>query len=169
MNYTGVIRRVDELGRIVIPVEIRRLLNIKEGENLEFIIKDKCIELKKKSLIEENFSFFTLISEQLDAIVEGKFIITDREKVFSSNNREILNKKIDNKIINLLQKNESSKLESVDLYFDNELINSTFYIYPYSFENDIGGFIILYDIKKIDEYNKLIKFLINYIHSKFSL
>ena len=169
MNYTGVIRRVDELGRIVIPVEIRRLLNIKEGENLEFIIKDKCIELKKKSLIEENFSFFTLISEQLDAIVEGKFIITDREKVFSSNNREILNKKIDNRIINLLQKNESSKLESVDLYFDNVLINSTFYIYPYSFENDIGGFIILYDIKKIDEYNKLIKFLINYIHNKFSL
>ena len=50
LKVSGVTRRVDELGRIVIPVEIRRLLNIKEGENLEFIINEK----KDENEIDEN-------------------------------------------------------------------------------------------------------------------
>ena len=41
MKATGVVRRIDELGRIVIPKEIRKTLRIKEGENLEIFIDDK--------------------------------------------------------------------------------------------------------------------------------
>ena len=40
MKATGVIRRIDELGRIVIPKEIRKTLRIKEGENLEIYIDE---------------------------------------------------------------------------------------------------------------------------------
>ena len=64
MDSSGIIRRVDELGRIVIPVEIRRLMNIKVGENLEFLISKGEISLKKKSYIENNLSIinsFTFI------------------------------------------------------------------------------------------------------------
>ena len=47
MKSTGVVRRIDELGRIVIPKEIRKTLRIKEGENLEVYIEDETIILKK--------------------------------------------------------------------------------------------------------------------------
>jgi stage V sporulation protein T len=55
MKGTGIVRRVDDLGRIVIPREIRRTLNICEGEPLEiFIDDDGSVTFKKFSpLVEE--------------------------------------------------------------------------------------------------------------------
>ena len=50
MKSTGVIRRIDDLGRIVIPKEIRKNLRIKEGDNLEIFVKDEDIILKKYSI-----------------------------------------------------------------------------------------------------------------------
>ena len=41
MKATGVVRRIDELGRIVIPKEIRKTLRIREGENLEIFLDDQ--------------------------------------------------------------------------------------------------------------------------------
>ena len=49
MKATGVVRRIDELGRIVIPKEIRKNFRIKEGENVEIYIDDNNIILKKYS------------------------------------------------------------------------------------------------------------------------
>ena len=52
MKATGVVRRIDDLGRIVIPKEIRKTLRIKEGDPLEiFTEKDGDIILKKYSPI----------------------------------------------------------------------------------------------------------------------
>lgn len=47
MNNTGIIRRVDELGRIVIPIEIRNSFNIKEKDTMEIYIDKDSIILKK--------------------------------------------------------------------------------------------------------------------------
>ena len=49
MKPTGVTRRIDELGRIVIPKEIRRNLGIRNGENLEIFIEGDSILLRKHS------------------------------------------------------------------------------------------------------------------------
>ena len=58
MKTTGVIRRIDELGRIVIPKEIRKNLRIKNGESVEIFVEGDSIILKKFSQIEslENVS-----------------------------------------------------------------------------------------------------------------
>lgn len=47
MKYTGIVRRIDDLGRIVIPKEIRRILKIKEGDPLEILMDKGEIVLKK--------------------------------------------------------------------------------------------------------------------------
>lgn len=64
MRATGIVRRVDDLGRIVIPKEIRRKLLIKDGEPMELFIEDDGVVFKKyraaKSsidVIEEAISF----------------------------------------------------------------------------------------------------------------
>ena len=58
MKATGVVRRIDDLGRVVIPKEIRRTLRIKEGDPLEiFTDKEGEIILKKYSPIGELSEF----------------------------------------------------------------------------------------------------------------
>ena len=47
MKETGIIRRMDDLGRIVIPKEVRRLLNLREGDALELFLHEQGVFYKK--------------------------------------------------------------------------------------------------------------------------
>ena len=47
MKSTGIVRKVDELGRVVLPIELRRSLNINEKDSLEIFVDDNKIILKK--------------------------------------------------------------------------------------------------------------------------
>ena len=47
MKCTGIVRRIDELGRVVIPKEIRKVMKIKEGEPLEIFLDNGSVVLKK--------------------------------------------------------------------------------------------------------------------------
>ena len=82
MKATGIVRRIDELGRIVVPKEIRRTLRIREGDPLEiFTDKDGEIVLKKYSPIGE-LSIFA--QEYVDAsaqILGCPVCVTDRDQI----------------------------------------------------------------------------------------
>lgn len=53
MKATGIVRRIDDLGRVVIPKEIRRTLKIREGDPLEIFIEDNnCVCFKRYSTLE---------------------------------------------------------------------------------------------------------------------
>lgn len=47
MKETGIVRRMDELGRIVLPIELRRTMQLKEGDLLEFTLDENLMLLKK--------------------------------------------------------------------------------------------------------------------------
>ncbi len=47
MKSTGIVRKVDELGRIVLPIELRRTLDIAEKDSLEIFVDGNCVVLKK--------------------------------------------------------------------------------------------------------------------------
>ena len=47
MKATGIVRRIDDLGRVVIPKEIRRTCNIREGDPLEIFLQDGAVVFKK--------------------------------------------------------------------------------------------------------------------------
>ena len=49
MKETGILRRIDELGRIVVPKEIRKKLKIREGDNLDIFVSEDNVILKKYS------------------------------------------------------------------------------------------------------------------------
>lgn len=51
MKATGIVRHIDDLGRVVIPKEIRRNMNIREGDPLEIFIEDGGVVFKKYSLL----------------------------------------------------------------------------------------------------------------------
>lgn len=47
MKSTGIVRKLDELGRVVLPIELRRSLDIEERDGLEVFVDDECIILRK--------------------------------------------------------------------------------------------------------------------------
>ena len=98
MKETGVVRRIDDLGRVVIPKEIRKTLRIKEGDPLEiFTEKDGDIILKKYSPIGELSNFATEYVDSLNKITGHIAVITDRDSVIAvagTTKKDILEQKI---------------------------------------------------------------------------
>lgn len=84
MKATGIVRRIDDLGRVVIPKEIRRTLRIKEGDPLEiFTDKEGEIILKKYSPIGELSEFATGYAETLSKTTGHIACITDKDSVIA--------------------------------------------------------------------------------------
>ena len=66
MNATGIIRRVDDLGRIVLPKEVRRKAGIAEGTPMEIFVDSDRIVLKKYRTSEELMNVVSALSETVD-------------------------------------------------------------------------------------------------------
>src|SRR5690554_6704607 len=82
VKATGIVRRIDDLGRVVIPKEIRRTLRIREGDPLEiFVDRDGEVILKKYSPIGELGDFAQEYSDSLYETTGHVAIITDRDAV----------------------------------------------------------------------------------------
>lgn len=82
MKATGIVRRIDDLGRVVIPKEIRRTLRIREGDPLEiFTDREGEVILKKYSPIGELSEFANEYAEALYESVGHMAIICDRDTV----------------------------------------------------------------------------------------
>ena len=81
MKATGIVRRIDDLGRIVIPKEIRRTLRIRESDPLEiFTDREGEIILKKYSPIGEMSTFAKQYAESLSQVSGHTALITDRDQ-----------------------------------------------------------------------------------------
>ena len=82
MKATGIVRRIDDLGRVVIPKEIRRTMRIREGDPLEiFTDRDGEVIFKKYSPIGELLSFASQYADTLYKTCTNPIIICDRDTV----------------------------------------------------------------------------------------
>lgn len=85
MKATGIVRRIDDLGRIVVPKEIRRTLRIREGDPLEiFTNREGEIMLKKYSPVGELGEFARSYAQALAQTTDALVCITDREYVIAA-------------------------------------------------------------------------------------
>lgn len=81
MRSTGIVRRMDELGRVVIPKELRRVMRIKEGEEIEVTQKDDTLILKKYSAVSEMIDFQMEYALSVYRTTGYTAIITDNDRV----------------------------------------------------------------------------------------
>ena len=85
LKATGIVRRIDELGRVVIPKEIRRTLRIREGDPLEiFTDRDGEVILKKYSPIGELSGFAKEYTESLVQALGHTALICDKDQIVSA-------------------------------------------------------------------------------------
>lgn len=81
MKATGIVRRIDDLGRIVIPKEIRRVLRIREGDPIEIYTDDDGVKLKKYARIKEIGDYAETYCQALCGALGFSAAVTDTETV----------------------------------------------------------------------------------------
>jgi len=115
MKATGIVRRIDDLGRVVIPKEIRRTLRIREGDPLEiFVDRDGEVILKKYSPIGELGDFAKEYAESLYESTNHITMITDRDTIIAvagASKKDYLEKQIGS-LVESCMENRKSTLES---------------------------------------------------------
>lgn len=144
MKQTGVTRKIDELGRIVIPKEIRKNLGIRDGETLEIFTSEDSIILKKYFEVRKYEDLSSKLCELIKNIYNVDLVITDREKVITASNKDIVeNTKLNNKFLELIDNREmfiSKELLTINLGID---ISGYFTIIPIIASSDSLGLVII--------------------------
>ncbi len=106
MKATGIVRRIDDLGRIVIPKEIRRNLRIRETDPIEiFTDKSGEIILKKYSPMGELTSFASQCAKSVAQVSGKTVLITDREYFISASGgcKELVGREISRQLQDIME------------------------------------------------------------------
>lgn len=110
MKATGIVRRIDDLGRVVIPKEIRRTMRIREGDPLEiYTDKDGGVIFKKYSLMGGLGDFSAQICESLYKTTGHVCVITDRDSciaVAGAPRRELAERQISSELEALMERRQ---------------------------------------------------------------
>ena len=169
MKATGVIRRVDELGRIVIPKEIRRSLRIRDGEALEIFVDGEMIALKKYSNMSNLSDLANKIVDILDDSLHKNVLITDRDS-FIAISKDIKKDFYNHHISSYLEK----IIARDDVVFETfshsiEFINGridhfSYKIQPVHFNGEVIGLIIVFSDESITSMDdQIISFLAQFL------
>lgn len=163
MAQNSNIRRIDELGRIVIPKDIRKKLHIKDSEPLEIYIEDNEIRIKKYSSLPDIIEYIKYLIDIGNRITSNKYIITNRENIIAASIKELSGIKLPKEIEDMVLKSNLEKNTKVDFKIASEEIKAHANIAPIILDNDRSGLIVEYNENKEltnDEVVKLFKNLI---------
>ena len=152
MKATGIVRRIDDLGRVVIPKEIRRTPRLREGTPLEiFTDREGEIIFKKYSPMAELGTFAAQYADALAAGSGHMVCITDRDQVLAVSGgmkKEVRQKGISEDLSRLLSRRETLTASRGDARFipilaeeNPEYLSET--IVPILCEGDVIGSVIL--------------------------
>lgn len=107
MKATGIVRRIDDLGRVVIPKEIRRTMRIREGDPLEiYTDKDGEVIFKKYSLMGALDDFAGQICETLGKSTGGITAVSDRDSIIAvsgAQRRELAEKRVSAELMQIME------------------------------------------------------------------
>lgn len=145
----GQIKKIDELGRIVIPKDIRKRLSIKTNDTLEIGLDGENIIINKNIAIKEYNEFVKSLLSTLANYSEYKFLATNREEVIF-NNTEIENFDVKKYII----------LSLYDMNAIQDKILEGSDMRPVIIDSNVEGIILVYGSKNNEEIGKIINILI---------
>ena len=145
MVKTGMTRRIDELGRLVIPKEIRRNLKIKDNDQVEINVIDGKIVLNKYETLNKD-RVINIILSNIKKITNKNVLYTSRDEIidFILLNKEKLDNNVLNKeIMNIIE----NRKEVINYLIDN----MNYSIYPLIINGDLYGSLICYGIDEIKD------------------
>ena len=149
MKATGIVRRIDDLGRIVIPKEIRRSFRIKEGDPLEIYTEaDGEVIFKKYSPIGELSAFAGQYAEVLNKNGGCPVAITDNEHVVAASGiskREVMDRRVSKEVEDIMDRRavmiatkDVTPIPAIEGYDRRASV-----VYPIVYGGDVSGSVIL--------------------------
>jgi len=118
MKATGIVRRIDDLGRVVIPKEIRRTMRIREGDPLEIYTSPGGeVIFKKYSPMGELSSFAAQYAEALSQATKLPIIICDRDHCVAAagiSKKEVLERRVTSSLEDIMEQRRSVNYENDD-------------------------------------------------------
>lgn len=156
---SGIIRRIDDLGRIVIPKELRKSLRIRNGESMEIICNGNDLILKKYSQIETIKNSIQYYIDVYSSVLKVNIIVTDRNKIVGCSNniqKKYLEKQINDFIERSIERRDSFAERQKKIF--NIIESEEEYGY-YSFssivsDSDAIGGVMLFSDNVISEVNE---------------
>lgn len=153
MKSTGVIRKIDDLGRIVIPKEIRKNLRVKNGDNLEIFIDEDSIILKKYSMIEKIPDIAQTLTDAVYTFIKHTIIITDTDNVIAATG-PLKDKYLNKHISHELEESILRREKLIQNYFkpfkviDNEKMICSYITTTIILSGEVVGMIVILDEKE---------------------
>lgn len=147
MKSTGVVRRVDDLGRIVIPKEIRRTLRIRDGEALEIFVDSEMIALKKFSKMTDMSDVAKELVEIINNNINKTVLITDRDKFIAASGtlkKNYIDKNISKFLEDVMSDRKclvENSMHPIEL-IDNLKESLSYVIYPIIMNGDAVGLVL---------------------------
>lgn len=139
MKTSGIIRKIDELGRIVLPKELRKYLNINPGDDFQINIEDQKIILEKYSRLSNIKTELIYIVNIFQNITNYKIYLIINNEISNLNNEQI-----NNKIQNIIQERKLYINESNEISISQNIIEKgKIVINPIIYNSDILGTIIV--------------------------
>ena len=118
MKATGIVRRIDDLGRVVIPKEIRRTMRIREGDPLEiYTSAGGEVIFKKYSPIGELSNFAMQYADALSKVCKLPVIITDRDHCIAAagiSKKEVIERRITSNLEDIMEQRRGIIIENED-------------------------------------------------------
>jgi len=148
MKATGIVRRIDDLGRVVVPKEIRRNLHIREGDPLEIFVDNGAVCYKKYSPIGTIGMFAEQYAETLSKVTGLSVCITDRDNIIAVSGkpkRELIEKRVSNALEKVMEDRTMFVAEASDKsvpMVDGLNNYAAGLVSPIIFEGDIIGSVV---------------------------
>ena len=144
MKQTGVTRRIDELGRIVIPKEIRKNLKIRDNDELLINVNDNNIVLSKYEKFTEDEVLKTLI-KSFSKELNKNIVITSKDRVIVSSSSKYNELELSNSIISkILKRDVITSLTPSKISLFNEVVEVSHIVCPFYILSDVVGSIIIF-------------------------
>ncbi len=164
MKPSGIVRKIDELGRIVLPKEMRKCLNINTGDDFQIRLEDEKIILEKYSYLKNYEQEILSIINCFISETTYDISLVVNSKIINKNN-EIIDQKLD-RLIQERKVFECKNIEELELN-KNLIIEGRYIILPIVVNSDLLGSLIIVSKDDIINMEKASKLLLKLIKSKF--
>ena len=150
MNNINFVKNIDNLGRIVIPKDVRRKLNINTGDVLSIIVENKNIVLSKYSSLDNNTKICEILKYYME-LLNVKIILMNKECVIYSNVVNI-GTKLNNIVKQLVLSGNNIRSEKKELIFGNNKVSGIYNMLPIITKDGIEGSIIVFGNDKDNQF-----------------
>lgn len=164
MKTTGIVRKIDELGRIVLPKELRKCLNINPGDDFQIIVENERIILEKYSqlknieteIIKIIDSFVSVTNYDISLVINDKIVNKENKQIEQLLLKLILERKI------YINENISKINLTKELTKEGRIV-----IFPIVINSDLLGALVIISNEKITNLTNTAKILNNIIKNNF--